>query len=260
MKAIFDRNRLRLHRDRVAPLLHNHDFLLKFSSEDIIDRLDSLSIKTDSILELGSRTGLLTSRLIIKYPESRILATDISANMLALNPAKDKCILDEEEMQLEGGAFDIIASVLNMHWINDMRGFLSKISNGLTDDGIFIASLFGGSSLLVLRQALLLSEINAGSGHSPHISPSASSDDIYRLLQLAGFKFIVTDIQKIELEYDTAIACMQEIQNMGESSNLVDGVRPLSKAILKNLENGEFMDRVEIITLIASRGNVHIHP
>ncbi len=105
---------------------------------------------------------------------------------------------------------------------------------------------------------MLQSEIESGAGHFPHISPFATAQDAYRLLQIAGFTFVITDVQKIELEYDSPLSCMKELQRMGESSNLIHGGKPLAKDVLQNLKSGSFVDHVEIITVIASKTNVNL--
>lgn len=258
IRKIFDRNRLRLHRDRAAKAIERHNFLIELSSMDILERLMSMDVADKSILEIGARSGILTEKLIENYPHSEIVVTDISEAMLQLNPAKHKILLDEEgiektDLDSSAGGFDIITSVLNLHHINDIKKFFYDIAGLLKPEGVFIASMFGAGSLTNLRKFLLNSEIVTGAGHSPHVSPFATASDIYRLLQIAGFGFVVTDVQKAEVDYDSPLACMHELRNMGESSNLVHGIRSLTKAILQRARAGSFVDHAEIITLTASR-------
>ena len=263
IQKIFDRNRFRLHRDRAAKIIDNHSFLIELSSMDILERLVSMDTEANSILEVGARTGFLTKKLMASYPHSNIIATDISEAMLNLNPAQNKILLDEEglgDMKHLSGQnserFDIIASVLNLHHINDFKKFFFEVAKLLKPNGVFVASLFGAGSLTNLRNFLLQAEIATNSGHSPHISPFATASDIYRLLQLAGFQFIVTETHKIDIEYDNPLACMRELRNMGESSNLVHGTRSLTKAMLRSAKSGSFSDHAEIITLTAGLGLV----
>ncbi|MES2214809.1 MAG: SAM-dependent methyltransferase, partial [Pseudomonadota bacterium] len=156
-------------------------------------------------------------------------------------------------------SFSLITSVLNSHWINDLPRFFKKISQVLAEDGVFIASLFGGMTLKNLRRAIIKAEIASGLGHSAHISPFANADDIYRLLQQAGFAFVVVDSQKIEVEYESPFDLMRDLQDMGEANNLTEGSRILPKSLLQQLSaaNTEaFLDNFEIITLTCSKSNV----
>lgn len=256
MNQLFDRNLLQIHRNRAADLLHEHDFLLQFSAQDIVERIKDLNFSSGNILELGARSGVLTEHLLAQYPQNHLTICDISAKMLAMNPAKHKILLDEEELDFESQNFALITSVLNIQWINDLPAFFKKINRTLTDDGMFIASFFGGITLRTLRQTLTQVEITENLGHSAHISPFANADDIYRLLQQAGFTFVVVDSQKIEVEYPQCIDLMRELQDMGEANNLTQGPKMLSKKLLYQLNNcttKPFVDHFEIITLTCSR-------
>jgi NADH dehydrogenase [ubiquinone] 1 alpha subcomplex assembly factor 5 len=254
--ALFNRSLLQIHRNRAALKLHEHDFLIQFSAADIMERTDAMTMRPNDILELGARHGILTQSLLAKYPSSNIVACDISDKMLALNPAKHKIVLDEEKMNFECDTFSLIASVLNIHWINDLPKFLHNINKILTTDGVFIASLFGGTTLRNLRRTLVKAEISTHSTHTAHISPFASADDIYRLLQQAGFAFVVVDSQKIEVEYTSSIDLMHDLQDMGEANNLTQAPKLISKNVLSHIRANDvvpFIDHYEIITLTCSK-------
>jgi NADH dehydrogenase [ubiquinone] 1 alpha subcomplex assembly factor 5 len=258
MSQLFNRNLLKIHRDRATLKLHDHDFLVQFSSEDIMERIDSMTMAPDNILDLGARSGILTNNLLTKYPEANLTACDISDQMLSLNCAKNKLLLDEEAIDFAPKSFSLITSVLNTHWINDLPLFLKKISQILTGDGVFIASLFGGTTLKNLRKAIIKAEIASNLGHAAHISPFANADDIYRLLQQAGFAFVVVDSQKIEVEYESPFDLMRDLQDMGEANNLTEGAKVLPKSVLQQLSlasTESFIDNFEIITLTCSKSN-----
>lgn len=245
-----------MHRNRAALKLHDHDFLIQFSSEDIMDRITTMTIRAHDILELGARSGTLTKRLLEKYPNSNITACDISQKMLTLNPALKKILLDEEEMEPESEKFSLIVSVLNTHWINDLPKFFKTINKTLTSDGVFIASLFGGTTLKNLRRALVKAEIATGHTHAAHISPFANADDIYKLLQRAGFASVVVDSQSIEVEYANPIDLMHDLQDMGEANNLIQASRLISKDLFHYMSancSEPFIDHCEIITLTCSQ-------
>lgn len=256
IKQIFDRSRLRLHRNRAAKTIKQHDFLIKLCSEDIMDRLRTMDISAEFILEINAGVGILTQKLTEAYPCCNIIATDISDEMLKLNPAANKISLDDANIALKDIKFDIILSTLSLHNVNDVKDFFVRIANLLKPGGVFLANMFGAGTLNNLRNFLLQAEIRTGCGHGPHVSPFATASDVYRLLQLAEFEFIITDNHKIELEYASPLACMRELRNMGESSILINNSRPLTKAIFQLLDSENFTDHVEIITLTASSKSI----
>lgn len=253
MNHIFNRSLLKNHRDNASRLIDKHDFLIKLSSDRILEHIADLRPSYKKILDLGARNGFLTQKLMNKYPNSHIEATDISYQMLKSNPAKYKKILDEENMPSDISDFDLITSVLNAHWINDLPKFFKTLKQALNKDGILILSLFASPSLNKLRTHLLQTEISASSISSPHISPFITASDIYKLLQHAGFSFIIVENDNIEVEYDNILSLMKELKAMGESNNLIAAHPILPKAVVKKLSNSPdiFVDSFEIVTLVA---------
>lgn len=251
---IFNRSLLKTHRDNAARNIKDHDFLLQLSSNQLFDHINALRTSYDRIIELGARDGILTKKLMNQYQNSYILSADISASMLKNNPAKHKIILDEENIAPNLKDFDLVTSVLNAHWINDLPTFFKNIKKILKPGGIVVLSLFGGSSLKNLRTILLESEIATKSSNSPHISPFVLASDLYKILQYAGFSFIVVEDDNIEVEYDNPIALMRELKNMAESNKLFASNKILPKKVINQLKKsqGPFADSFEIITLVAS--------
>lgn len=251
---IFNRALLRTHRDNASTRIQHHDFLLQASSNQLFEHAISLRPSYNKILDLGARSGILTQKLTSQYPSSYILSSDISDKMLKTNPAKHKIILDEENIPKDLSGFDLITSVLNAHWINDLQQFFKNIKKTLSPDGVLILSLFGAPTLKHLRSHLLEAEIETGSINSPHISPFVASSDLYKILQYAGFSFIIVENDTIEVEYDNPIAVMRELKNMGESNNLFTSHSIMPKKLLGKLLSTQepFTDTFEIITLVAS--------
>ena len=259
MKKIFDRNLLKIHRDRAAVRIKDHDFLLKFAAENIIDSLSDVDFSPTTILEIGARYGELTQRLMSLYHHADIVACDLSQEMLKNNPSKNQILLDEEQIHndaLYTQKFDLIVSSMNMHWINDVSQFLRNISSMLSAEGIFVANFFGAGSLYMLRNILLKIEEQVGVGYRPHISPFIRSEDTYQLAQKAGFGFIVVDNQDIQVEYENIVKLMQDVRYMGESNALLSSTYPLPRAVF-NISDS-ITETFNVITLIASNSNLKI--
>ena len=47
-------------------------------------------------------------------------------------------------------SFDLVLSSINLHWVNNLPFILTQIRTALKPDGVFVASLLGGSTLQVL--------------------------------------------------------------------------------------------------------------
>lgn len=84
-------------------------------------------------------------------------------------------------------------SNLSLHWVNDLPGTFKQICHCLKDNGLFIASLLGGQTLVELRNSFTLAEQEREGGLSPHVSPFAGVSDIGNLLTAAGFVLTTGD-------------------------------------------------------------------
>lgn len=47
----------------------------------------------------------------------------------------------------------------SLHWVNNLPGCLKEIYRVLGEDGVFLASVFGGDTLYELRSSLVLAEL-----------------------------------------------------------------------------------------------------
>jgi SAM-dependent methyltransferase len=245
---IFDREKVRIHRDLTAANRNQNFKFFEAASLDIIDRLNCIDKEYIAILDVGCRSGILTKLLKNTYNNAEIISTDISAAMLATFEHLYKYQVDEEnlsplytELNLVNN-FDLIIFSMGLHWINDIPGFLKQIYSMLKPDGIFIANFIGGESLKNLRNKLIETEVKAKRPHAPHISPFIHFDHVTPLLQQAGFNEIIVDYEIIEFE-----------QKMGESNALLKTSNySLSKDMLTYLSDDSqvFKDKVNLVSFI----------
>ena len=99
-----------------------------------------------SILDLGAGTGLLTEYLHREFPDAEFTLVDVSEQMLDVarrrfRGMKDfEYIISDYSETLPQGSFDLIASALSIHHLEEKaRGQLySAIYNKLDDNGCFI--------------------------------------------------------------------------------------------------------------------------
>lgn len=53
----------------------------------------------------------------------------------------------------------LILVCFSLHWVNNLPGCLREINRVLKEDGVFLASMFGGDTLYELRSSLVLAEL-----------------------------------------------------------------------------------------------------
>lgn len=219
---IFDRDlmhrRLRRALARGAP-----DFLLVRAADDLLDRL--LTVKRDfpRSLDLGAPAEHFSEAIVASGRKAPLRASRHGGAVIA----------DEEALPFAPASFDLVVSGMALQWVNDLPGVLAQVRRILAPDGLFLACLPGGASLVELRVALAQAEEEITGGASPRVSPFVDVRDMGGLLQRAGFALPVSDVDSFTLRYDSALALMADLRAMGAANVLIKRAsRPLRRDVL----------------------------
>jgi SAM-dependent methyltransferase len=119
-------------------------------------------------------------------------------------------------------SLDLALSALAFQFVDDLPGVLSQIRRALRPDGLLLAAMVGGDTLIELRQSFAAAETECEAGISPRIAPFADLRDIGSLLQRAGFALPVIDVDSLVVRYDNAFALMQDLRRMGATNILLE--------------------------------------
>jgi SAM-dependent methyltransferase len=225
---VFDRRIVRLHRDRVAGGLAENDFLLQEVGERLADRLDDVKRRFPLALDLGCHTGELGRLLGGRGGVESMVHCDLSQAMATRAPGL-RLAADEEALPFGEGTFDLVTSLLSLHWVNDLPGALTQIRLALKPDGLFLAAMLGGETLKELRQALAEAEIAVEGGLSPRVSPFAGVRDAGGLLQRAGFALPVVDTETLTVVYSDPLKLIADLRAMGEANAIIERRRGLTR-------------------------------
>jgi SAM-dependent methyltransferase len=121
-------------------------------------------------------------------------------------------------------------------FVNDLPGTLIQIRRALKPDGLLLAALAGGDTLIELRQAFAAAEAEVEDGVSPRVAPFSDVRDMGALLQRAGFALPVADVDRITARYGSPLALMHDLRRMGATNPLVErSRRPLKRATLMRM-------------------------
>jgi NADH dehydrogenase [ubiquinone] 1 alpha subcomplex assembly factor 5 len=121
--TVFDRRRVRLHRDRAAPGLAAYDFLLREVADRLNDRLLDIKREFASALDLGCHTGQAVEYVEALRSADCTIHCDLSEEM-ARRAGGPSAVCDEEFLPFAPQSFDLIVSNLSLHWTNDLPGAL----------------------------------------------------------------------------------------------------------------------------------------
>lgn len=145
-----------------------------------------------------------------------------------------RAVSDDEVLDLEVGAYDLVIHAMALHWANDPVGQLIQCRRVLRPDGFFLGVGFGGQTLAELRAALAEAEVAVAGGLSPRVVPMAEIRDLGALLQRAGLALPVADNLALDVSYQTAFHLMRDLRAMGEANALQARLRhPTRPAVLR---------------------------
>ncbi|HEY1432834.1 MAG TPA: methyltransferase domain-containing protein [Stellaceae bacterium] len=229
---LFDRRALRLHRDRAARS-GGVEFLHAEVADRLTERLEEIHREFRVTLDLGAHFGALSRALAQRPGVERVVTADPSAGFLERLGGGIRVAADPDLIPFRDRSFDLAVSALALHWAGDLPGSLVQIRRVLRAGGLFLAAMFGGSTLVELRTALIEAEVIEEGGVSPRVSPAAELGDVAGLLLRTGFAMPVADAEKITVTYPDALALMHDLRGMGETNALTARRRtPLRRATL----------------------------
>ncbi|ATF20000.1 methyltransferase domain-containing protein [Phaeobacter gallaeciensis] len=189
---LFDRRAITAHRSRLTPqALFLHDI----ARDEIEDRLSMVNRSFTSPALVAPFTEGWASCL----PDAKHVA-------------------DDETLDLEVGAHDLVVHAMSLHWANDPVGQLIQCHRALTEDGLLLVVMLGGQTLHELRSALATAETRLSGGLSPRVAPMAEVRDLGALLQRAGFALPVADVVPLTAKYRDLRHLMHELRGMGETN------------------------------------------
>ena len=256
---IFDRRLIRARRDRIAISGGAPDFLLARVADDFAERLSIVRREFPRAVSLGAYCGVLAQRLRALPNVGEIVDVDPSIQCLKLATGL-RVAAEEDALPFAAQSLDLVVSGLSLQLVNDLPGALVQINRALKPDGLLLAALLAGETLKELREAWLLAESEMLGGASPRVAPFADVRELGRLLQRAGFALPVADSDIVRVTYESPLALMREIKEMGASNMLAERRRiPVTRGLLFRaaeiyqskfgLPNGRIPATFEIITL-----------
>ena len=235
---IFDRARVARNRDRASFRFRDYAFLKDRESTQLLERLGDSPRKFEHALDLWAHDGQASEALMRSGVVSKVTAIEPSSLMVEALRGRGISAeqADAEALAFAPASFDLVVSVLSLHWANDLPGLLGQVKTMLKPDGLFLGCLFGGGTLRELRAALIEAESELTGGISPRLSPLPSLQDMAGLLQRAGFALPVADIDHVTVRYEHPMRLLEDIKGMGEQAAFAPQAgqsrRPLSRRLL----------------------------
>lgn len=123
--------------------------------------LNKLALRGDeTVLDAGCGTGKLTAELLARLPKGRVVALDLSHNMLRLArehlarqfPGQVSLIEGDVQALPFAEAFEGIFSTATFHWATDHQRLFRGLYRALKPGGWLVAQCGGGPNLSTVRE------------------------------------------------------------------------------------------------------------
>jgi SAM-dependent methyltransferase len=222
---VFDRALIARHLERRPA--DADDFVTRLALGDLDERLLAVKRRFDKALILA--------------PDARALPTEGQSAGGSFTYQRVSTILgdattalaDPETLVLPHDDYDLIVSIFDIEVVNDVVGFLARLRAHLRPDGLLLAVLPGGATLTELRQAFIEAETELTGGATARVAPFIQLGDVGGLVQRAGLKLPVTDVETHVVRYGSALELCVELKRLGAANPLAERpARPMTRRLL----------------------------
>jgi malonyl-CoA O-methyltransferase len=240
-----NRTHIKHHFSHAAPSYEEAAILQKTVAQHVDERLELITLHPSIVVDVGAGTGLLTQKIIARYPHAQVFAVDLSESMLrqaqprlmqprypglgkALNRRLAACQLarplsyklgatrinaDAYQLPFATHSVDVLVSNLMLQWCDDLDRVFAEFRRVMRPEGLLMFTTFGPDTLKELRQAW--SKADAGRQHVNHF---IDMHDIGDALIRAGFGQPVMDVENFTLTYDKPIGVLRDLKAIGATN------------------------------------------
>jgi len=184
--------------------------------ERLLSRLAGMELAPKRVVDAGSGTGYLATRLIELYPKADLVALDIAEGMLRFARSRHgergagrSVCADAEAMPFRDSSVDVVFSNLAIQWCSSPGSAFREMGRVLKPGGVVLFSTFGAETLRELRAAW------ASVDDYSHVNPFGDSAEVKSALRAAGFREIDVGIEAKRLEYGSVYDLMRELKGLG---------------------------------------------
>jgi malonyl-CoA O-methyltransferase len=196
-----DAAQLRRAFDRAAPTFDAAAVLHAEVRDNLLARLDLVTLAPRVVLDAGAGTGHASRALKRRYPRALVIALDISRGMLQAAARRQSWLrrfarvqADAEHVPLADGCVDLIVSNLMLQWCNPDSVF-AEFRRVLAPRGLLCFTTLGPDTLRELRSAWRQVDSHT------HVNQFMDMHDVGDALVRCGFTSPVLDVERYTLTY-----------------------------------------------------------
>jgi malonyl-CoA O-methyltransferase len=225
---LLDRAAIRRHADRASAGYDESAVLAARLREDLLKRLEWISLVPEAVLDLGCGTGHGAAALAARWPGARVIALDASPAMLEEAARREgggrieRLCAEAESIPLPDASMDLVFSNLLLPWCEDIDTVFAEIARVLAPRGLVTFTTLGPDTLVELRSAWRA----AGGGDALH--PFTDMHDLGDGLVRAGLAEPVLDVSRYTLTYTDVAAVLRDLKHTGSQNAATNRARGLT--------------------------------
>ena len=206
------------HFNRAAASYEDHTPVARQSLEELIDHLSLIQIQPETILDIGSGTGLSSRAIQKHYSKAKVLEVDLARNMLKESRhksrgwfrAKPQLILaDMHRLPFADNRVDLAFANLSVQWSPEPQQLFSELCRVVAPGGLLLFSSLGPDTLSELR------EVTHASDGKTHVNGFLDVQQYGDALMAAGFADPVLYREHLALEYESVQQILRQLKSSG---------------------------------------------
>ena len=205
-------------------------FLQSEIANRLAEKLKVISIKPQTIIDLGSGTGLLSNKTAEIFPIANLICVDFAQQSLLKNSQNLKVCANAYELPFSSNSVDFIVSNLMMQWCPDLKALFNECYRVLKPEGLILFTTFGPDTLKELKRSWSAVDSSA------HVNNFIDMHDIGDQMLQSGFQSPIMEMENITLTYEKVLDLMHDLksigaQNVGSRSKALTGKTKFKKMI-----------------------------
>ena len=207
--------------DRAARGFDDSDFVHSVTRNGLFERLEPLVIDAGVVIDLGCATGSATAKLAKRFRGAKIMAVDLSQQMLEQCRAKQGWFSKTSVVQASASALpfndqsaDIVFANMLLPWISDLPAIAAEVARVLRKDGLFVFATLGPDSFAELRDAW------SNDASHAHVNRFLDMHDVGDALVRSGLRDPVLDVDRLNVSYNSARDLFRDLTAVGARNSL----------------------------------------
>lgn len=157
------------------------------------------SIKPATTVEIGAGSGFLTQKLIARFPNTHLIANDITAQSREFMPPEVHfTACDGETMPIPDGT-QLIATSSTVQWFDNLPQFIARVHKALANEGVLAISTFGKDNFREIDNTL----------------EYYSEAELQQIATQAGFTIVESCEWTEQMSFETPIEVLRHIKATG---------------------------------------------